>query len=822
MYTIYADDMCIYDDLSCDDSLRLVDPSWHREDNTSGSLTFTMPIINIGYNNVERLKTHISIRKNEVEVWEGRVISESLNFRKERSVTCEGVLSYLCDTMQPQREFINPSVRDFLSTILSYHNERVSEDKRFTLGVVTVDGPMINEAGDDEYDDDVYVYTNFQSTLECINEKLIEKNTDKYNDKKKDLKGHLRIRKENGIRYLDYLKDYPTQSIQTINFGVNLLDFTVDFDESEFCTALIPLGERYSEGDVEGLEGYLDITDVTGGSNTIINQTAVETYGYIERIEHFDDITDDVELYNKGVEFLNDKQFGKMQLNVTAVDFSNYDINVESINMLDEIRVVSDPHGLDRLFPVTEIDMKLDDPGSTQYTLGLKDIISNSATSAYIKALETTISENSKTFEGRVRSLDNKTESRIENLGDRIELEVSRATESEERLGTQIVLSADEIKSTVAGSEMIWDEKDYDVAAYGYEAPIADYYDPSEYGGKYYLNQSNGYLYYSNGSNWSYFTTLTTIKAMLQSEISQTDTQIRTYVGSVQTSLESEISQTAEQINLKVSKGDVSSQLSLESGQISITSNRLYINTSNFKVGLNGHIEARNGDFENINLINGSGITIDGQRGIEFGNYGAYGISLIFPVDHVVLPDYTTVGGEQVATLSDIPSTSSGVQSVYKSSPTQIPSSTHRMTSLDVSGSTNVSITYKYIVEPSDNRLKTNVCELRDMTKAYMELKPVSFEFKRDLQHTIQGLHYGLIAQDTEKALMDNLVYDPTNNLVREVPVEEDDTDMRMYVGDKYYMINYEELHALHIQMIQKQQKKIEELERRITVLERR
>ena len=355
----------------------------------------------------------------------------------------------------------------------------------------------------------------------------------------------------------------------------------------------------------------------------------------------------------------------------------------------------------------------------------------------------------------------------------------------------------DGLEARVAGSQKEWDTTGYNVTEFGYDSPTAEGYEPSEYTGKYYLNQTNGYLYYSNGSVWN----------------------LIKYCQTIQVALQSQITQTAGQIELKVSKGDVSSQLSVESGQISITSNRLYINTSNFKVELNGHIEAKDGDFEHINLINGSGITIDGQRGIEFGNYGAYGYSIVFPVEAVYLPSIALSGGEQIAKLSDIPS-SSGVQSVSKSSPTQISSSTHRMTSLDVSGSTNVSITYNYLVESSDNRLKTNVCELRDMTKAYMELKPVSFEFKHDLKHTEQGLHYGLIAQDTEKVLRDNLVYDYNNNLVKEVPVEEDDTDIKMYVGDKYYMINYEELHALHIQMIQKQQKKIEELESRIKVLE--
>jgi hypothetical protein len=269
MYKIFADDLCIYDDLSNLTEYKLVNPIWRREDNTAGTLTFTMTQSNIGYSVVERLSSRIKIFKRDEMVWEGRILSEQRNFRKERVITCEGILACLNDTIQPQRELINPTVRTFLNTILSYHNSHVTPDKQFLLGNVTVTTDMIDESGDDEYDTDIYIYTNFDTTFNCIAEKLINKSTDPNNDKKQELRGHLRIRYEDDKRYLDYLKDYPTTSTQIIEFGRNLMDFVVNYDESEFCTVLIPLGERYEEGDVDGLEGYLDITDVNGGRNYI-------------------------------------------------------------------------------------------------------------------------------------------------------------------------------------------------------------------------------------------------------------------------------------------------------------------------------------------------------------------------------------------------------------------------------------------------------------------------------------------------------------------------------------------------------------------------
>ena len=54
----------------------------------------------------------------------------------------------------------------------------------------------------------------------------------------------------------------------------------------------------------------------------------------------------------------------------------------------------------------------------------------------------------------------------------------------------------------------------------------------------------------------------------------------------------SSIRQTAESIDLKVSKGDVTSQLLLETDQITLESGRLVITTGNFQLDANGHMTA--------------------------------------------------------------------------------------------------------------------------------------------------------------------------------------------------------------------------------------
>lgn len=68
------------------------------------------------------------------------------------------------------------------------------------------------------------------------------------------------------------------------------------------------------------------------------------------------------------------------------------------------------------------------------------------------------------------------------------------------------------------------------------------------------------------------------------------------------------ISLQADQIKLKVSKGDVSSQLSVESGQVSISGNRFVLDSTNFSISYDGKVTAKSIDITGgtINLQSAS------------------------------------------------------------------------------------------------------------------------------------------------------------------------------------------------------------------------
>ncbi len=349
MYSIYADGVCIYNDVFTFENQKIINPKLTMEDNAAGSLSLTLPPSNIGYSTIIRMATTITVQRNGEEIWEGRVLSEKKDFWNNRVLYCEGALAFFNDSTQPPAEYKGQTVREFLETLVSIHNAKVSENRQFTVGVVTVT--------DDQ--DVEYHYTNYEKTIKCINTQLLNV-----------YEGHLQIRKVDDIRYLDYLADYPNTNSQIIRFGENLLDFTRNWDMSEFATVIVPLGNRLDESDIESLEAYLTVADVNSGSIYVVSSDAIEAYGWIEKVLNLDDVSSAATLLSLATEYLSEIQFDNMTLELSALDLHYLNVDSEAIKLLDKIRVISSPHGMDKYFPVRKIEIPLDSPENTTFELG--------------------------------------------------------------------------------------------------------------------------------------------------------------------------------------------------------------------------------------------------------------------------------------------------------------------------------------------------------------------------------------------------------------------------------------------------------------------
>lgn len=382
MYRVYCNDSPLYD--LRDEDLVLISPIVKIGENTAGSFEFSILPKHPHYEEVNELTSVITAYDGDEEIFCGRVVEITKDLYNRKKVICEGELAYFNDSIQRPAKYQGLTVRGYLETLVNIHNQQVKNqgiDKTFKVGAVTVQ----------DNNDYVYKYTNWESTLEVIKTDLL--NT---------YGGYLRIRKENGVRYIDYLADYPNTNTQVIEFGSNLLDFTHDMVASDIVTAVIPLGARLEDvTEVEGLDAYLTIKDVNGGVDYVYSQEAVKSYGWIFKTVKWDDVHVADNLLRKGKEYLSDIQFAQITLTVSAVDLHMLHVDMERIKVLDEIRVTSSPNGLDRFFPVSEMTIYLDNPSNNKLTLG---------TSYSKTSLSTKTESNMTSIKDKIDSLPNKSE----------------------------------------------------------------------------------------------------------------------------------------------------------------------------------------------------------------------------------------------------------------------------------------------------------------------------------------------------------------------------------------------------------------------------
>lgn len=349
MYTVYIDGKILDypgDEINC-----IQNPELELVLNDAGSIEFDITDKNPEYGQIENRISMIQVLKDEKEIFYGEVRQIAKESYNIKNVYAVGELAFLYDSIQPQAEYHNLTTRQMLETWLNEHNSQVEERKRFYVGIVTIH----------DTNDSLFRYTNRETTLDAIREKLIDK-----------LGGYLRIRKEGGKRYLDWitLPEYGKYCEQPMEFGTNLLDYAENTSSEELATAVIPLGARLEESPIEGLEAYTDITSVNNGVDYLYIPEAVDRYGWVKKVATWDDVTIPANLKTKGEQWLKDNQYESMTLELTALDLSDLDSDYESFELGDTVHASAWPYGMDRTFPVRQMTIYLQDPEQNKLTLG--------------------------------------------------------------------------------------------------------------------------------------------------------------------------------------------------------------------------------------------------------------------------------------------------------------------------------------------------------------------------------------------------------------------------------------------------------------------
>ncbi len=356
MYTIYADDALLYS--PGDEELSVLSPMLETQCNAAGTLTFVLLPEHPMYSTLHKMRTRIDVRQDDEIIWRGRVLETETDFYRQKTVTCEGELTYLVDSVLHPYKLADydGTAAGLFRLYLTRHNEAVSEAQQFQIGNVDIETLSSVEN------------TGYGNTWDEISGNLLDIHG-----------GFLRVRHEGGVRYLDWTKESGTSCGQVIRFGENLLDLSEYVSASEVVTCLIPYA---GQGD-----SRITIESVNDGKDYIEDEAGIALYGRIWGVTEFD-AKDASKLLEMAKGNLQKRLKETITITISAVDLHLLDVNAESFRVGDKVRVVSPPHGIDAEYTCTAISLDLVSPDQSEYTFGTPETGMASTTAATNKAVE--------------------------------------------------------------------------------------------------------------------------------------------------------------------------------------------------------------------------------------------------------------------------------------------------------------------------------------------------------------------------------------------------------------------------------------------------
>ena len=356
MYTIYADDALLYS--PGDEELSVLSPVLETQCNAAGTLTFVLLPEHPMYSALHKMRTRIDVRQDDEIIWRGRVLETETDFYRQKTVTCEGELTYLVDSVLHPYKLADydGTAAGLFRLYLTRHNEAVSEAQQFQIGNVDIETLSSVEN------------TGYANTWDEISDNLLDIHG-----------GFLRIRHEDGARYLDWTKESGDTCAQVIRFGENLLDLSEYVSASEVVTCLIPYAGQS--------DSKITIASVNDGKDYIEDAAGIALYGRIWGVTEFDtkDASTLLEMAKKNLQKRLEKT---ITITISAVDLHLLDVNAESFHVGNKVRVVSLPHGIDAEYTCTAISLDLVNPDQSEYTFGTPETGMASTTAATSKAVE--------------------------------------------------------------------------------------------------------------------------------------------------------------------------------------------------------------------------------------------------------------------------------------------------------------------------------------------------------------------------------------------------------------------------------------------------
>lgn len=375
----------------------VLSPKLTREVSKGGSLSFTMTRDHEQYENLQKMSTCITAEQDDKEIWRGRVLSHEADWYNRRVIYCEGALSYFNDSAITPFNY-EGKLAQFLQHLIDAHNQQCGnmKMKRFELGTVTAAlGDLVVHYGDrDSYG----VGEDYGSTWDII-DKMVLKTYGGY--------AYCTYNPATGNNVLNYCdQSFEADRLvnQTIEYGVNLLDFTEKTDTNSLFTRVYPMGskhtveetkwkwkflwwgEKYTESHEEryGISGTdaatinkylpkgysyrLDSSD--GDCGWIQNDAAAQKFGIVSALGEYDTDSDN-DTFAAGVQDLQKNSLMVTSYTVKAVDLRDAGYDKDRLTFASYAHIISKPHSIDVIMLCTKLVEPLDQPDKKEYTFGM-------------------------------------------------------------------------------------------------------------------------------------------------------------------------------------------------------------------------------------------------------------------------------------------------------------------------------------------------------------------------------------------------------------------------------------------------------------------
>lgn len=329
IYRVMMDGQSIY---AYTEELMLINPSLEIALNSAGSFDFTLPYHHTYYDLPALMTSDVEVYEDGELIWYGRVSEiNDTSMNKDKSIHCEGALAFFNDTIQRPYAYQETTVHAFFEMLITRHNDYAPANRRFTVGNITVDNFTI------------YKELDYQTTKNAIQNECLNA-----------FGGYLVFRKENGVNYIDWIKEITILSPQPVQYALNLVKLASYLDGANLFTSIIPLGK-------ENNGAKTTIASVNQGLD-YLDSTFVTQFGRITAIVEFSALSDPSELKLAAERWLATQQFAKLRIECDAAELYYLDNTYQPFRVGQLVHVTSSPHSIDIYLPIRKISIELDNP----------------------------------------------------------------------------------------------------------------------------------------------------------------------------------------------------------------------------------------------------------------------------------------------------------------------------------------------------------------------------------------------------------------------------------------------------------------------------